>query len=435
MREMKNSGIEWIGEIPVEWNIIKCKYVASLYTGNSIKDENKSLYEDFINAIPYISTKDIDVVFNTIDYENGLYIKDNDYSFVRANKNDILMCIEGGSAGRKKARLDKTVCFVNKLCCFHATKINSLFLYYLLNSPHYEEEFKFNISGLIGGVSKNKLENFIFPYPMFEEQQKISTYLDDKCTKINRIIERQQKIIDKLKEYKQSIITEAVTKGLNPDVKMKNSGIEWIGEIPEHWNVGKIGYFTIKIGSGKTPKGGAEVYSQEGILFLRSQNIYDDGLKIEKATYITEKIDEKMFNTRVYKNDVLLNITGGSIGRSCIYSLDNHANVNQHVCIIRTIKTIIIPQFMHYFWISDLGHTSIKIYQTGANREGMNFEQISKTLIPITSLEEQNDICNYLDQKCSAIDSIIKKEQTLIEKLKAYKKSLIYEVVTGKKEV
>lgn len=107
MREMKDSGIEWIGKIPVEWTTIKIKYVASLYTGNSIKDEEKSQYEDSKNAIPYIATKDIDITFNTINYENGLYIKNDNITFARANAGDTLMCIEGGSAGRKKQCLNR----------------------------------------------------------------------------------------------------------------------------------------------------------------------------------------------------------------------------------------------------------------------------------------------------------------------------------------
>lgn len=423
MREMKDSGIEWIGEIPVDWELNK---IGSLYDERRTKVSDKDYQPLSVTKqgiVPQLET-----AAKTDNGDNRKLIKKND--FVINSRSD-----RRGSCGISE--YDGSCSLINTVLKPRKNMCNAYYSF-VFRSERFADEFYRWGTGIVDDLWSTKwsnMKNIYIPFPTLEEQYRISAYLDDKCTKIDSIIEKQEKVIEKLKDYKLSVITEAVTKGLNPDVKMKDSGVAWIGEIPEHWSVGKVGYFTTKIGSGKTPKGGAEVYSQAGILFIRSQNVYDDGLKMEESTYIDEEIDEEMFGTRVYKDDVLLNITGGSIGRSCIYQLYNHANVNQHVCIIRTIKTMIIPKFMHYFWISNLGHTSIAIHQTGANREGMNFEQISKTLIPIMSVKEQEDICNYLDKKCSAIDSAIEKKQAIIEKLKEYKKSLIYEVVTGKREV
>ena len=143
-----------------------------------------------------------------------------------------------------------------------------------------------------------------------------------------------------------------------------------------------------------------------------------------------------MSSTRVYAGDVLLNITGGSIGRCCVYPADlPPANVNQHVCIIRTVNSIFTADYMHYFWISFAGKTSIQLYQTGGNREGMSADAIKNTLIPRMDISEQQEITIYLDTKCAEIDRIIQKKEQLIEELGSYKKSLIYEYVTGKKEV
>ena len=162
-REMKDSGVEWIGEIPKEWEVVKLKRIVELYVGNSIKDEEKSKYLDNINAIPYISTKDIDIANSTINYENGMYTKIGDSNFRVAKKDSILLCIEGGSAGRKISYLLQDVSFVNKLCCFEG-KINvrKKFLYYFLKSESFKSEFFLNISGLIGGVSQNLLKNFFY---------------------------------------------------------------------------------------------------------------------------------------------------------------------------------------------------------------------------------------------------------------------------------
>ena len=198
----------------------------------------------------------------------------------------------------------------------------------------------------------------------------------------------------------------------------------------------KTKFCSSKIGSGKTPRGGAEIYTDSGVMILRSQNIYNTGLMLDNVSYISEEIDEEMANSRVFEDDILLNITGGSIGRCCIYPANfPHANVNQHVCIIRVIKDIMIPKLMLYIWMLDVGQKSIDICQTGANREGMNFEQIGNTIIPLMAYTEQQAIVNYLDEKCAAIDGIIAEKESLIADMEAYKKSLIFETVTGKRKV
>ena len=247
-REMKDSGVEWIGEIPKEWEVVKLKRIVELYVGNSIKDEEKSKYLDNINAIPYISTKDIDIANSTINYENGMYTKIGDSNFRVAKKDSILLCIEGGSAGRKISYLLQDVSFVNKLCCFEG-KINvrKKFLYYFLKSESFKSEFFLNISGLIGGVSQNLLKNFFTTLPSLEEQEKIANYLDKKVSDIDLIIEKTNATIQVYKQYKQSIITEAVTKGINPNVEMKDSGIEWIGEIPREWEVKKLSEYFFQV--------------------------------------------------------------------------------------------------------------------------------------------------------------------------------------------
>lgn len=278
--------------------------------------------------------------------------------------------------------------------------------------------------------------NIYFPMPSYAEQKSIIIYLDSKCTEIDKVVEQTRATIEEYKKLKQAIITEAVTKGVRGPRPMKPSGVEWIGDIPEEWNVCNIKLGVSKVGSGKTPSGGAEVYLNEGVLFLRSQNIYDTGLQLDNATYISESTDEEMSSTRVYAGDVLLNITGGSIGRCCVYPADlPPANVNQHVCIIRTVNSIFTADYMHYFWISFAGKTSIQLSQTGGNREGMSADAIKNTLIPRMDISEQQEITTYLDTKCAEIDRIIEKKEQLIEELGSYKKSLIYEYVTGKKEV
>ena len=213
--------------------------------------------------------------------------------------------------------------------------------------------------------------------------------------------------------------------------EMKDSGVAWIGEIPADWSIVKIKAGVHKVGSGKTPSGGATSYADEGVLFLRSQNVYDTGLELSNPTYITPEVDEEMKGTRVFPNDVLLNITGGSIGRCCIFpeSLET-ANVNQHVSIIRVDERVFLPEFMHYYWISPLGSMAINLYQTGGNREGMSAEAIKNTPIILMPLEEQKHICKVLDFKCAKIDAVLDKTRASIEEYKKLKQAIITQAVT-----
>lgn len=278
--------------------------------------------------------------------------------------------------------------------------------------------------------------NFVLPIPSIGEQRTIAVYLAEKCAEIDSYIVEAQAGIEDAKQWKAAVIFEAITKGIDQDIPLRDSGIDWIGSIPVNWRLCPIKRLTLKIGSGKTPSGGAEVYTDEGVLFLRSQNIYDFGLVLDDVSHISDKIDAEMKNTRVQYKDVLLNITGGSIGRCCLYDLEGiRANVNQHVCILRAKQDELLPEFLRYFWNSSIGPVVVGYYQTGGNRQGLNFEQIGRVKIPLCSLETQRRIVEYLDERCSMLNDIIFEKQEHIRELEAYKHSLIYEAVTGKRKV
>ena len=217
---------------------------------------------------------------------------------------------------------------------------------------------------------------------------------------------------------------------------MKPSGIGWLGDIPQHWEMKKLKHLITKAGSGVTPRGGAEVYVDKGIPLLRSQNIYNDGLRLTDVAYITEAMHNDMNGSRVLEGDVLLNITGASIGRCYYYDGSlGEANVNQHVCIIRPIQDSIRTEYLHRALCSVIGQVQIDILQTGANREGLNGIQLKSFVIPLPSIKEQEDILKQTDKKLSEIQKVENLLDAQIEKLKAYRQSLISEVVTGKIKV
>lgn len=434
MREMKDSGVAWIGKIPHSWNVVRNKGL--------IFEVNERCEAD--TDLPLLSVSEYyGIAPKAEKIADGDFISRakslKDYKICHVD--DVVMNIM--LAWKRAQGVSNFNGIVSPAYCVYRKKenapINMAYYHYLIRSDLYISVFKRYSTGIIDSRLRLYPDKFLALYshvPPLEDQQKIAAHLDRKCTQIDALISNAQQQIEKLKAYKQSVITETVTKGLDPDVKMKDSGVEWIGEIPEHWEIAKIKIGVTKVGSGKTPLGGAETYSSEGVLFLRSQNIYDEGINLDSPTYITDTIDEEMKGTRVKPYDVLLNITGGSIGRCCIFPPElERANVNQHVSIIRVIDSIFTPDYMHYYWNSNIGKMSISLYQTGGNREGMSADAIKNSPIMVIPIQEQKVITTYLDHKCSQIDKLIDLKQQKIEKLQQYKKSLIYEYVTGKKEV
>lgn len=237
-----------------------------------------------------------------------------------------------------------------------------------------------------------------------------------------------------MKERRQILIHKAVTRGLHPDVRLKDSGVEWIGEIPEHWEVKRIKHISNKIGSGITPSGGGTTYLEAGIPLLRSQNILFGRIDLEGVAYISEATHSSMSNSQVKKGDVLLNITGGSIGRCHFVDTDIPLNVNQHVCIIRPTKEI-TTVFLNSLLASEVGQGQIWFFQQGGGREGLNFQAIKNFFVPLPPKPEQVSISKFISTIFSKFGNAISLKQTEISTLKEYKATLINAAVTGKIKV
>lgn len=430
-RKMKDSGIEWIGEIPEGWTKNK---VIRLFDTIGSGTTPKNITSDF-PVVNWIQSGDITGSFmpacKNVISANLL----SQYSALKVYPAPfIIIAMYGASVGNASISLIDGC--VNQACCvLSSPSCNLHYAFYVIKSAQ-----SYLVRKAVGGgqpnISQETIKQLWLPLPPLSTQDIIVRNLDATCSKIDDLLTSVHASIEEYKKLKQAVITQAVTKGVRGEREMKDSGVEWIGEIPKEWNITKIKSGVTKIGSGKTPSGGAETYTDSGVIFLRSQNIYDCTLNLESPTYISPEVDATMKSTRVLPDDVLLNITGGSIGRcSIVPKTLGLANVNQHVCIIRTNSLIFLPKYMQYFWVSALGHLAIDLYQTGGNREGMSADAIRNTPIPYAPLQEQKEIADYLDAKCAEIDGLIAKKEQLVKELESYKKSLIYEVVTGKREV
>lgn len=422
-REMKDSGIECIGLIPQTWAVQRVKNLADVYTGNSIKDDQKEFYEDPTEAIPYIATKDIDVTLQTIDFENGMYVKINDDSFKRAPSQSTLLCIEGGSAGKKIAFIEQDVCFVNKLCCLHSNTEFNKFLYYYFMSPAFTQLFNSYISGLIGGVSVKELCNFVITLPPFEEQEQIAMFLDLKCKHIDSAIEKTYVAIEKFIKLKQAIIIQAVTKGIRPNREMKGSEIEWIDSIPRDWQECRIKNAIFP--QQKPIKETDEIITcfRDGVVTLRKKR-REDGFTVSFTEHGYQGVD--IGDLVIHGMDAF----AGSIGCS-----DSRGKTTPVVHVCSTIGNN--RYFMYYLRSMAYGNILMDLSNGVRIRSSdyRNFAKLGVFGAIVPPLEEQSEIVAYLDEKTAAIDSLIQKKEQLISELEAYKKSLIYEYVTGKKEV
>lgn len=424
----KDSNVQWIGKIPSHWEVKRIKYTATLYNGDSLNDSKKEKFsnETSSDSVPYIASKDIDRDTSVIDYGNGMRIPNNGQGYSVAPTRSTLLCIEGGSAGKKIAFTNQPVCFVNKLCCFDS-KLNSKFNYYFICSKAYKEPFFQNLQGMIGGVTISQLKNFFICVPTMEEQMAIAEYLDTKCGSIDKIISAQEKRVEYLTELKNRIITDAVTKGINPDAAMKNSGIEWIGQIPSHWDVMPL-KFTGAFGNGLTYKP-EDVCESDGILVLRSSNIQDSLLDFEDTVYVKDCPQELI----VENGDIIICSRNGSaslVGKCAMVTGNMNATFGAFMMRYRPNAH---PRYAFYMLQAALKKYKGLYSTTTINQ--LTKGVIAQIKVVLPKYSEQEVIATYLDEKCENINSIIKKAKREIELLKEFKQSIITDAVTGKIKV
>lgn len=425
---MKDSGIPWIGEIPKEWKTEKFKHVFRIKKVLA----GKLGYDVLSVTQKGLRVKDITSNEGQVasDYTNYQRVHPND--FVMNHMDLITGYVDVAKQEGVTSPDYRTFYSIN------ADSTNNQYYLYIFQFC-YKTRLFYNLGQGVSQFGRWRLpaeqqNEFVIPVPSFSEQQRIAEFLDRKCGEIDEAIALQEEFIEELKAYKQSVITEAVTRGLNPNVKFKDSGIDWIGKIPQGWEISRLKQLTSKIGSGSTPTGGASVYVSEGVKFIRSQNVYNYGFVLDDIAYITEQINNQMKGTQVAVGDILFNITGGSIGRC--YIVDEtlgKANVNQHVSIVR--PSLIYGKYLMYYLQSKAGQEQVSILQTGGNREGLSASAFGEFWVIVPTPTEQQQIADYLDNKCTEIDNLIAIKQQKIEELKDYKESVIYEYVTGKKEV
>ena len=412
MREMKDSGIEWIGEIPKDKNLVRNKYMFNYIKGKLPKNTNKNG-----KGFPYIGASDLESSSDV--YE--VYTEDEELP--EADIDDLLILWDGARAGlsgtRKKGKISSTIVKI----CVTDDKVYKPFLYWYYKGF---EKYMFDmVTGTtIPHMNRKYIEDIYFIEWTMEEQKRIADYLDEKCAKIDSIIEKQQAISEKLKEYKLSVITEMVTKGLNQDVEMKDSGVDYIGHVPKSWQVLKFGR-CVDIKSNLVSPDLYKDYPQ----------IAPDGIEKASGKLLNYKTVEESgvisWNHLFYKGQIIYSKIRPLLDKVIIAPFDGLCSADMY-----PIETKNNSKFTIYMILSDYFHSQVAmVTENRVKMPKINQSELANIMVALPPEKEQLEISTYLDSKCGAIDKTIDDRREFIDKLHNYKKALIYEVVTGKREV
>lgn len=416
MYEMKESGIEWIGQIPKHWEVRKNKYLLkSVYSGGTPLTSVADFYSDNegINFVTIADMSNTEFVESTIKLITAKGCAQKKLKIL--NKGTILFSIYATIGAVAELKIPATI----------NQAILALEPYNI-----YKEYYKYNLKAMNkylltfvstntqGNLNLEKVLNLFINFPPLDEQKKIADFLDNKVTEIDNLIDDTKKLIDKYKEYKQSLITETVTKGLHSNVEMKDSGIEWIREIPKHWKVSRLKYL-------------CDVRKRKNTQNIIMRYIGLENIESYTGKYKTTNSEYSLIDAIICQtNDIIFGKLRPYLSKT--YIVDEISCCSSEFIVLYNVDNV---KFIFFLLLSNGFIDSMSQIAYGAKMPRVSDEDILNFYLPLPPLDEQEEIVKYLDDKCSQIDSIIEEKQSLIEKLEEYKKSLIYEYVTGKKQV
>ena len=437
---MKNSGVEWIGEIPDDWEVKRGKELFFEINGRCKNPENYPLLSvsEYYGVAPKSEKIDEGDFITHAETLDGYKI---------CQEGDIVQNIM--LAWKRATGMSNYEGLISPAYCIYRPfkGVDSKYYHYLFRTDVYADLFKQFSTGIIDSRLRLYPAKFLslkYAYPPKSTQQRIASYLDKKCSKIEETIQNQQQVIEKLKAYKQSLITEAVTgkiKIQNGKVcgkyeSYKASKLKWLGDfkIPEVWNTIQVKSFvSIPVVDG--PHESPELFDN-GIPYISATAIENSKIDFSlKRGFISEKYcDECDKRYKPMRDDILMIKLGATTGQVAIIDTDERFNIWVPLAAIRCNKTIALPKFVFYSFQSDYCLKQMEMSWTFGTQQTLGVSSIERLKIFLPNVETQKTIADYLNKKCTAIDTAIEQKQNLIEKLTEYKKSLIYECVTGKKE-
>lgn len=433
MTRMKESGIDWIGQIPEEWEISKIKFTTQLNGRIGWQGLTSAEYKE---EGPYLITG-TDFQNGTINFETAVHIDEkrwSEASQIQVENGDLLITKDGtvGKVAIISGLDDKASLNSGVLRIQTVDEIDRKFLYYVLLSDEFWMWFNYTNSGAstILHLYQNVFDEFTFTFPQKNEQQKIADFLDKKTAQLDKVKSLLEEQIQKLKDYRASLIYETVTKGLDKTVPMKDSGINWIGQVPEGWGVKAIKYIFDEIGSGSTPKSDNEIFYDGDINWIQSGDLY----QTDTVTSVSKTISYQGFKStsalKIYKHPfIALAMYGASVGNVAVSYID--ACVNQAVVVMLGASEKV--RFGKY--AIEASKNNLIFSAQGGTQPNISQNLIKNWSIPQPKSEEQVQIVDFLDKKTVQIDKLIQIKNEQIKNINKQQQTLIYDYVTGKRRV
>ena len=429
---MKDSGMVWIGCVPEQWKRYRLRYLCEMKTGGT--PEDKYGINDDGEGYPWITAPDINETYRISSYSqyiNDKAIKQCNYKLFPPNST-LLVCI--ASVG--KLGLIEEYCYANQqiTALIPNQFVEPEFLMYYIQAMSVKiiDDASSNVVPII---NSQYLKNICVFIPDLLEQKRITAFINKRVVLTNSILSDLQKQIEILDNYKKSLITEIVTKGLNPNAPMKDSGVEWIGDVSATNEIIKLKYYSYMKGRIGWQGLNSEDFIDEGPYCVTGTDFVNGSINWKSCYHVSEERYNMDPNIQLRVGDLLVT-KDGTIGKlAMIKELPEKACLNSHLLIIRPLKDVYINEYLYYVMLSDMFSTYYRLVSTGSTMDSLSQEKMGNFQFPIHSIEEQKNIVDYLDDKCQRIDEIIQNKSVQITKLEDYKQSLIFEYVTGKKRV
>ena len=430
MRKMRDSGIEWVGAIPQDWQLSK---IGNLYTQRNEKVSDKDyqpLSVTMQGILPQLAT-----AAKTDDGDNRKLVRVGDFAI--NSRSD-----RRGSCGISP--LDGSVSLIN-IILTPRTAMHPDYYNWLFHTTLFADEFYKWGHGIVADLWTTRwqeMKSITVPVPEYAEQERIAAFLDAECAEIDTVLEKTRASIEEYKKLKQAVITQVVTKGIRGDRPMKNSGIEWIGDIPAEWKVASIGRFcfvTKLAGFEFTNDMMSNIQDSGDIPIVRAQNIKMGKFINNISEFIPYRISQKLERCALNRKCLIITFIGAGIGEVAIFNEPKRYHLAPNVAKIVInvgMEHFVTEEYLLYFLMSFAGQEEINKIKKATAQPSLSMGTIRsiKMVLP-DSIEEQSEIVSYLDMRCASIDALIAKKQQYLIEIENYKKSLIYEYVTGKKEV
>ena len=424
--QMKPSGIDWIGDIPASWKCSKVKFCFSLVNGSTPESSDYDCWDGDIRWITPADMSDTGTIS-----QGERFITKYGYNSCGTTLLPAGSIVISSRAPIGKINITTTELCTNQGCKSLTRNGDNRYFYYLFLAGQHELSLLGRGTTFLE-LSTYDLNGFAIIIPSEDEQKTIADFLDKECAQIDSIAADLEKQIELLQQYKKSLITETVTKGLDKSVPKKDSGIEWIGEISAHWDVEPIKYrVTFHNGDrGKNYPSKSELQSG-GIPFINAGHLEGAGLNMDNMDYISEEKYRIMGGVKLRSGDILYCLRG-SVGKNAIVDM-NQGTVASSLVAIRSVR--ISAEYLYYCLNSHIEEVQRYLWDNGTAQPNLSADNLGKYKICIPPVEEQRAIVKYLNNICSQIDNLIIGEKKQLSTIQQHKKSLIYEYVTGKKRV